>query len=314
MPFETKNGALVSRASPSYGGPALAPGLSRITPDQVAAVTVTYNPNLQDGRFSSQMAAVSPRCRVHVIVDNHSENFPEISAAVQRGVPDPSHVHMLPLDRNEGIARALNEGVTRCRQLANPTWILTLDQDSTFPSAAFDAFDGELPQIPDFERVGILAFNYLEHRFNSSRPYNHSRGPATARSIITSGNLVRSEVFDRVRYDERLFLYFVDVDFCRKVRSLGYSIVVLRQALLDHSEGLREERDGRPRFYLDPSRLFYLSRNGLVMFVRYFSIQDPLIVGYRVAMNLVAGRRPISSLREAVRGALAVRSFLRSES
>ncbi|MCI4351771.1 MAG: glycosyltransferase [Thermoplasmata archaeon] len=308
-----KSGPGGSPDSPAVLLPGSTSADSRIPPEQAFAVTVTFNPKLEDGRLSSQVAAVSRRFGLHVIVDNHSENLLEIAAIVARSALDPSRVHLVELDRNAGIARALNEGVAKCRKLGNPRWILTLDQDTTFPDTAFPALERELPEVKDLERTGILAFNYFEHRFNSSRPYNHSTGPAPMHSIITSGNLVRTDIFDKIRFDERLFLYFVDVDFCRRVRALGYSIVVLRQTFIDHEEGVRAVRHGRPQYYLDPARLFYVSRNGCVMFARYHTLQDLVIAAYLVAMNMVTGARPIASLREAIRGALAAPSFLRAE-
>lgn len=300
-----------SPASVSSGGVADA---SRIPQQQIFAVTVTFNPRLEDGRLGSQVADVSRHCGFHVIVDNHSENFGEIKAVAERRALHPLRIHVVPLERNVGIARALNVGVARCRELGEPSWILTLDQDTTFPEGAFPSMEREIAHLEGFEQTGIVAFNYLEHRFNSVRPYNHARGPLRVRSIISSGNLVRNSLFDQIQFDERLFLYFVDVDFCRKVRSLGYSIVVLRTAFIDHEEGRRVERDGRTMYYLDPTRLFYISRNGFVMFARYRTLQDPVIAAYLVAMNVATGSRPLASLREAIRGILSAPAFLRAES
>jgi rhamnosyltransferase len=300
-----------STMSPSPQNPTH--GRGRIDPAQIFAVTVTFNPTLEDGRLGSQIAEVSRRVGIHVIVDNGSENLSEIKKVAERSTIAPSRLLFVALTRNEGIARALNAGVAKCREVGAPTWILTLDQDTTFTESSFPLLEQELSQIDGFDQVGILAFNYVEHRFNSRRPYNHFDGPARMASIITSGNLVRTAVFDRIQFDDPLFLYFVDVDFCRKVRALGYSIVVLRTAFIDHEEGRRHERDGQVKYYLDPVRLFYVSRNGLVMLGRYRKPQDPVIAAYLVFMNLVAGARPFESLRAAFRGAMAVPAFLKGE-
>ena len=212
---------------------------------------------------------------------------------------------LLPLAANFGVGRALNEGVRLCCQDAATRWILTLDQDTFLADDAFSALESELDQIPDVAHAGIVAFNYSEHRFNRLRPYNRASGPAEVNSVITSGSIVNRRVFDSARFDEGLFLYYVDIDFCHRVRELGYPIYILRHAFIDHREGSKTVRRGRTFYYLDPPRLFFVCRNGVRIFRRYRSPKGLLVAFYLVSMNCLGGTSRRESLRYALSGFLA---------
>lgn len=184
-------------------------------------------------------------------------------------------------------------------------WVLTLDQDTILAAGAFSLVGRELGRIPDLDQVGIVALNYIEHRFNQARPYNRGAGPTRAKSVITSGSIVNRSVLDSIGFDEGLFLYFVDVDFCHRVRQLGYPIIVLKDAFIDHQEGSSVERTGSRVFFLDPPRLYFVCRNSIVVFRRYASLKALLVAGYLVSMNLLGATSRRSSLSFAWSGLLA---------
>lgn len=79
--------------------------------------------------------------------------------------------------------------------------------------------------------------------------------------VIGAALAVRRAVLERVGlFDEGFFLYFEDVDFCRRVRQAGYRVVYVPQARLIHLESvltekgsfsyLRHMHTGRWRFLL----------------------------------------------------------------
>ncbi|MCI4345586.1 MAG: glycosyltransferase [Thermoplasmata archaeon] len=271
----------------------------------LCAVTVTYNPTLEDRRLETQIGQLRGKVDLHVVVDNGSANVDYIRKIIESQPAAPSPVRLLPLDANFGIGRALNEGVTTCSRTPSTRWILTLDQDTVLAEDAFALLSEELDQIPHVGDAGIIAFNYLEHRFNRIRPYNRSAGPASARSVITSGSIVNRRVFERLRFDEELFLYYVDVDFCHQVRRLGFPIYILRRAFIDHEEGWEAQRSGSNLHYLDPPRLYFVCRNGVRVFRRYGTVKALLVAGYLVAMNLRGATSRRQSIRFALHGLLA---------
>ncbi|MCI4362934.1 MAG: glycosyltransferase [Thermoplasmata archaeon] len=271
----------------------------------LCAVTVTFNPSLDDGRLRTQLEQLRGKVDLHVVVDNGSANVDYIRKIIESQPQEaPAHL-LLALRANFGIGRALNEGVAACLRNTSTRWILTLDQDTMFSEGAFSTLAGELEQIPRVAEAGIIAFNYLEHRFNRTRPYNHSRGPALAKSVITSGSIVSRRLLERVPFDEELFLYYVDVDFCHRSRRLGFPIYILRHAFIDHQEGRETLRGAQTFHYLDPPRLYFVCRNGIRVFRRYGTAKALLVASYLVMMNLLGGTSRRQSIRFAFHGFLA---------
>lgn len=272
---------------------------------RIWAVTVTYNPNLDDGRLDRQIREVADQGIGHTLVDNASRNVEVIEALAAR-YDRPEHpVEVLPLGKNLGIAHALNSGVERARALHRPSWILTLDQDTCFPADAFAHASRELAAIPSPERAGIIAFNYLERLFGDQHPYNRLEGPAAIRSIITSGNLVNARALDQIRFEDDFFLYFVDVEFCHRLRERGFPIWVFRSAFIDHQEGREMTRGQRQTTFLDPPRLYYVARNGVRVFGRHTSPKALAVVLYLVLRNCFNGVDPRGSVGFALRGSFA---------
>lgn len=269
------------------------------------ALTVTFNPELSDGTLERQIRQISQQGLGHVVVDNGSNNQAELKRLVERLHSGLAPVLLLPLPANYGIAAALNRGVSFLQSQEGARWILTLDQDTCFEERAFDRMAEELSVIGSRGPIGIIAFNYYEHRFNRVRPYNRKSGPLLVRSMITSGSITSVDALRRTSFNERLFLYFVDVDFCHAIRRMGFEIWVLRSAFIDHREGRRIRRANRELFGLDPTRLFFVVRNGIWVFRKYGSLKALLVAGYLVAMNCLNGVAPRKSLEFARRGFLA---------
>lgn len=72
--------------------------------------------------------------------------------------------------------------------------------------------------------------------------------------------LVRRAAFERAGgFDERYYLYYEDVDLCRRLRALGYDIRVAPQARVVHDARRRSRRDLRHSLWHLESMLRYLS-------------------------------------------------------
>lgn len=93
---------------------------------KMACVVVTFNP---DPRELALLIARLAESQVSIyVVDNwFSDKSLEGTKAICSGYRD--YVHLIPLDKNYGIAKALNTGVDMARN-AKHDWVLLLDQDS----------------------------------------------------------------------------------------------------------------------------------------------------------------------------------------
>jgi GT2 family glycosyltransferase len=176
-----------------------------------------------------------------VVVDNHSSPHP--LAARMRRWPG---VSLRCWRRNRGFARAVNEG---CR-LSRGSWFLVLNPDLTMTAGFLDGVLALADQLPTQEpRAGIVGFqlrNSDGSRQMSSgsfptlpgtlaglmlprarRKYAVVHGRQRSRVPWVTGCclLLRRECVQELGgLDEAFFLYYEDVDLCRRARARGWSV------------------------------------------------------------------------------------------
>lgn len=176
-----------------------------------------------------------------VVVDNHSPMHPLVKGFRRR-----PGVSVRRWERNHGFARAVNEG---CR-LSGGDWFLLLNPDTTPPEGFLDDL---LKRIPEYEardpQAGIIGFHLRNPDGSqqlssgpfptllgtlarlllprSRRKYQHVRATEAQRVPWVTGCclLVRRACWQDLRgLDENFFLYYEDVDLCRRAHERGWSV------------------------------------------------------------------------------------------
>jgi|SRR5579884_1061971 len=176
-----------------------------------------------------------------VIVDNHSP--PNRLGAQLRALPE---VSLRRWGRNRGFARAVNEG---CR-LGRGDWCLLLNPDTSVTAGFLDrVLAGAEALTARDPRTGIIGFQLRNSdgslqwssgpfpnlvgtlagmaRARSRRKYRALplRRPVKASWLTGCCLLVRRDCLqDLGGFDEGFFLYYEDVDFCRRARARGWSV------------------------------------------------------------------------------------------
>jgi GT2 family glycosyltransferase len=105
------------------------------------------------------------------------------------------------------------------------------------------------------------------HAVDSSKTVRPSSGHGEIEWISFACVLIRKEVFASIGgMDEGFFMYFEDVDYCRRARNAGWHIAYAPDARVVHLRGGRtpddfeiEERKRRPAYYYQ-SRARYLAK------------------------------------------------------
>lgn len=176
-----------------------------------------------------------------LVMDNHSPKHPVVPRL--RRMPG---VSLCRWGRNRGFARAVNEG---CR-LSQGEWILLLNPDMTLPPGFLDQVHALTERLSTNEsRVGIVGLGLR----NADDTPQHSAGffptfwstltrlllPRTRRKyealpqdrprsvdwVTGCAMLIRRQCFQELGgLDTDFFLYYEDVDLCRRARRQGWSV------------------------------------------------------------------------------------------
>ena len=277
----------------------------------VRVVVVTWNPDFT--RFVQTLAALVQQTQGVVVVDNGSAQ----QSLVRGHAEKHAHLEFIGLSENMGIGTALNVGV-RAALLAQPDWILTMDQDTLVREGALDEILTSYSLMSEKERmsVGIVAmrsppqssYNVVV-RYSDRLMTTGDLGTfVQRRAVISSGNLVRADVARRLSYNEELFIDQVDYEFCDRVRRAGFDIILEKGASMDHVLGEMSGTTTKDHPYENAQRMYYIARNSMYlalrrrMWLRFYLVQMVIFCGAYVSKN---GMRSIGRcLRVVARGSV----------
>lgn len=238
---------------------------------KVAAIIVSYNP---DKNLLDSVNLLISQVEKIIIVDNGSieEKRKDISSIKDI---DNERIEVIFNEENLGIATALNIGVREAlKQGFN--WILTMDQDSKASKDMVEKMFEVYNNIDEKERKSILSIfpNFVDERIQSIEENSVMNTYEYVDADITSGNLVKAEVFDKVGFfDDSLFIDLVDTDFCMRLNEKNIKMIKVRDAILYHSLG--ESQSVKSIFGKfntsnhSALRRYYMTRNRFYIWKKY---------------------------------------------
>ncbi|MGE5699644.1 MAG: glycosyltransferase [Deltaproteobacteria bacterium] len=211
--------------------------------DSVCCIIVTYN---IDDTIFKVVDGIAKQVGLVVLVDNGS-SVDTRNRLKTIAVAYGPKIRLELLKDNVGIAAGLNFGVKIALEKGFE-WVLTLDHDSIATPGMIEALLRTYERFKD-RNPGIVSPQHIDRETGFRYRYvKYSRlllrygttdsGPLECSSIMSSGNLIRKEVFRNAGlYREDYFIYAVDNNFCRRVIRKNYSIIVSDEAVLRHREG-----------------------------------------------------------------------------
>ncbi len=214
----------------------------------IVALIVTFNP---DERLLRCVYSLAKSVSHVVIVDNNSTN--KIFIEKLRSYSELSYLTILELDINKGIAGGLNYGINFIKNNFSREYVLTLDQDTILIENNLDEVIKEANKT--FDKIGIIALG--TNKIEKEIDYREIK------YVITSGNLIRMEVFYNLKFREEFFMDQVDFDFDYEVIKHGYRIVLANGRLIDHRLGTKRGKLS----YEPPIRMYYVIRNSTVLLI-----------------------------------------------
>lgn len=279
---------------------------------KIAAGITVYEPDIE--RLKENVAAVLCQTDKVYIVDNASSDIGEFKA----GIRDNERIVLIENDKNEGVAKALNQ---MCEAAVNDGfgWIILLDQDSLPQEDMISKFSRYI----DFENVAIITPRYVD----DNEPQVISSESLPEYELVdrcdTSASLVNLDVYRQVGgFDEDMFIDYVDFDYCTAVIKLGYSILRDNEAILRHRLGLAQEitffmplgrifgikKLQKPMFTYNhsPLRTYYFVRNAKYYRYKHRDVVDKGLERKTVfrwmVLKLMFEKQRFKKLRAAIRG------------
>lgn len=243
----------------------------------VAVVVSLYNPpNDLPARAARWLTEVGPV----VAVDDGSRKAD--SHSVLQAL-DAAGVQVLRNGTNQGIAHSLNRGISFARSHFSPGWFLTMDQDSDMPRGYMESAFAEYGELRTTGRIGMICPGKL----NGVQMELLSKYSTIEECFdpICSGSLVKDEMLrDIGGFREDFFIDVVDSEFNARARSRGWVLMMAHDCNLIHSLGTARPmrvlgwhvRLPSRKLYVHyhaPFRLYYMSRNTLVLCSQYFRNQ-----------------------------------------
>ncbi|MFH1998637.1 MAG: glycosyltransferase family 2 protein [Planctomycetota bacterium] len=233
-----------------------------------------------------------------IVVDNASDD--ESVSMVERGYAD---VILIRNQKNEGYARGNNIGMER----SSGNYILLLNSDTELKPGALRAMTSFLDSHPDYGACGAQLHNpdgSLQRAcmrfpklwdplfFDTFIERLWPRNPVVQRYFMRDFDhahscdvqqppgacfMVRRSLVDAVgMLDEDLFLFYNDVDFCRRIWKTGFKIRYIAEAKVLHHGGASTSK--YHEFGLE------LHRNRVRYFRKYFGLAGAAITKFAVML------------------------------
>lgn len=195
----------------------------------VAGVVTAFRPS---GALVGNVESLLRQMPVVVVVDDGGgPGFDHIFAALAK-----VGAEILSLEVNSGIGVALNAGIRRAREISEPEYIVTVDQDSYLPAGYVQALHNAAAEAraARVEPGMISPSNIHGNPVKRARPRN---GISLGKEPIQSGLMIPLATFDAIGgFWEELFIDLVDTEYY--FRALGAGLpTVLAPAEFSHSLG-----------------------------------------------------------------------------
>ncbi len=248
----------------------------------VAGIVVTYFP---DEHLFARLESLIVQVGMAIVVDNGSppEMQLRLSAWLER-----RQSKFIANSENLGLSAALNQGMNMAESLGFE-WAVTLDQDSTPQPGMIAALLATATAAPNAERLAMVGSRIVEEKFPelAQRWLLPPKGFGGYRFVscdsvdlfgvtmlITSGTLMSVSCWRKIdRFDERLFIDYVDTDICLRAKRAGYSLAVSAGAVLHHNLGAPVERSVAGKTLRASghahSRRYYMARNRILVWRRF---------------------------------------------
>lgn len=246
---------------------------------KIFSIIITYNPDIV--LFSEAMELhMKTGADGVIVIDNNSANKNEISRLIEEQCQD-GNVIFHSLSENKGIAYAQNVGINKALN-ENCSHVILFDQDSKITEDfILKLVNQESILLDTGVKLGAIGPVYKDPIANTYYPQikskfifiekiypdNTQETNIKASFIIASGSLIRASTIREVgAMDADLFIDCVDIEWCFRAASKGYSFYASKTVVISHAIGDKRVKSlGREISIHSPLRRYYMVRNNLIL-------------------------------------------------
>lgn len=240
----------------------------------ISIITVTYN---SGGKITAYLESIKKYVKIPfelIIVDNNSQDN---TLEIIKKFPLP--IKLLPQSTNSGFSKGNNIGA----QEAEGEYLLFLNPDTHLKDQSLEK---AIEFLQNTEDAGIVAAQLIEENghiqpsvrnlptlwraiteyyFNQKNSYAEyvPKGdqPVAVETVVGAGMLIKKSLFERIgRWDERFFLYFEDIDLCKRVLEARLKVYYFPEFKVSHAVGDSAKSNPRSLQLLYQSAMVYHGR------------------------------------------------------
>lgn len=273
--------------------------MERDTRMRIAAGIVLYNPDI--ARLKECLNAINGQVEKIYMVDNASENHHEL----EKFLSNYEKCEIIWNLENCGIARALNQ-IMQMAEMAQYEWVLTLDDDSVCD----DNLVSVLAEYTERPGLGIVCAAAVDDKMSMTQCRKDIF--EYVKDCITAGSLTSVLHWKMIGgFDEKMFIDFVDIEYCTRLRKKGYLIGRVNSVYVHQQYGNISGSVsifGKKLYLFDysPVRVYYSVRNQIYYMRKH---KDSIrmmnscmfLAGY-IVKRIVFENRRRDSLKSVFRG------------
>ena len=177
----------------------------------------------------------------------------------------------LDMHGNKGLSKAYNSAVENLKLNAND-FVVIFDQDTVIPQNLQFQYENFISENKDadiicpvvLDSVGVMSPSVV-----SGTKFRHIASISEineknifAYSFINSGMCIKRSVFAKIKYDENMFLDFVDHDFVISAKKNGFKIKICKEVVLNQNfsgvtKNTYKQDFSRFCIYMKDAKVFY---------------------------------------------------------
>jgi rhamnosyltransferase len=227
------------------------------TVPSVAAAVILYNP--KDNVIQNIESYINQVSHLYIL-----DNSKILDLSIKNFIIAFNKIDYIYNGRNLGIATALN--IAAGKAIGKKySYLLTMDQDSKAPINLVETL---LDTANKSDKAGVIS--PLHSNIFDTHQRDIDSKITIVNTVMTSGNLISLDAYTKVGgFNEDLFIDYVDVDYCLRLKSSGFNIYKIHSIILEHNEAnLKEKKILNMKIYPtnnDPQRIYYKTRNLLYL-------------------------------------------------